>query len=254
MRRGQRRHQSGQLHRPRDTNTVLSSPEAIATIGDHVYVADFSTNAVLPLKIGAGGALSLEGCVASNSALATDCTEISATTNALEGAGSISAAPDGGNVYVGSSNQQAVINLSRAADGSLSFTDCLTEKAPTTTGCTDVGTAPLRPIGIAANAEFVAVAANEGEAITQLSRGAGGTLAFQACVKNAPTAAPCTGAVGTNAISSPQRVAVTAAGTVYATAPDTDALVQLEPDGSGDLQLVDCVTTDPATTGCTDIS
>ncbi|MGA7434582.1 MAG: hypothetical protein WBW44_03065, partial [Solirubrobacterales bacterium] len=243
------------------TAYILSNPAGIATVGDDIYVADYGSDSVVHLAADGDGELSLEDCLTVD-ATKTDCTNVSGSTNALDAVSSIAASPDGENIYVGSSNTSSVVNLSRAEDGSLSFTDCLTggQFSGSTTGCTDISDddrsiSPGR-IAVDPGGSFVYITGvNPLDTVAQLTRATNGTLAFDLCLSGPSSALGCDSTTAqTNALDGPAGLVAAEGGHIYISSIYSDSIVHLARDGNGELEISDCVTSEPSTTFCDDIS
>jgi len=95
---------------------------AIAVSPDGADLYSLGYQSVEQLAIGAGGALSPRGCIARESSYCTR------GGTGLAGPSRIAVAPDGGAVYV--VGFDALAQLTRAPDGSLSQTSCLSDQTP----------------------------------------------------------------------------------------------------------------------------
>ncbi len=117
--------------------TAGCSPPAPATLGPgvgvtvspdggSVYVTESMTpgrSSISHFSRAANGNLAPRGCIAD-----TDTAGCSvAAQAALDGAGGVQVSPDGGSLYVTSTNADSISRLNRAADGSLTFASCVAD-------------------------------------------------------------------------------------------------------------------------------
>ena len=165
---------------------------------------------------------------------ATGCTNVSATTNALDELRSVAVSADGKSVYTTSSGRDGVSHLARnPSTGALGFAGCVTGGDTPATGCTDIsattnGLDELFSVAVSADGRSVYTGSTEKDAVAHLARDpANGALSFAGCVTGGDT--PATGCTNlsatTNALDRVRSVAVSADGTsVYTGSTNTDAV------------------------------
>ncbi len=205
----------------------------------------------------ATGALSFAACLSSQPTLG--CANLGAITNALEGLESVVVSPDGTAVYVMSAGN-AVTHLSRdRVSGALSFVDCISGGASPATGCASIGASTalenLQSLVIGPGGRDLYVAATGGDAVTHLTIGAGGMLAFGDCVSDTG-AAGCTNIAATaSPLAQLASVAVSPDGTSVYSAAELSAVTRFARNPStGALSFVDCITAGGApVAGCTNL-
>ena len=171
------------------TATGLVSPRAIAISpnGENVYVAAGSGNNgdITEFTRNAGGSLTqLAGhdCIAENES--PGCDDIGG--HGLEFPNDLAISPDGNNVYVADQVAQAVTDLTRAADGSLSepggAADCIQDESQDSSECSNSGTGLSAVTGVAVSPDgdnvytAGAPALNENGSIAEFMRNANGSL------------------------------------------------------------------------------
>jgi DNA-binding beta-propeller fold protein YncE len=211
----------------------LDQPESLALSSDEqdLYVAA-RDDTLHHFDRGAGGALTVAGCVEDNAPPDTPCT---AAAPGLDLPQEVEVSPDGGSVYVGSSVDEAVVRLSRGAGGQLGFASCVEAAGGPNSGCT-----PLAGLGdpdgfaIPPDGRQLYVAAADQLAI--FDRDASGTIAYAGCVKDPASAASC--ATTADGLRFPARVAAAGDTAIYAVA---DGVVALRRSPTGSLTPINCV-------------
>jgi DNA-binding beta-propeller fold protein YncE len=177
---------------------------AVSPDGDDIYVASFTSAAVVELRRRPSGALVYRGCIAEGGV--DRCRKL--PRGSLAGASGIAVSPRGDAVYV-ASQTGAVTRFRRSPHGRLSFASCLADgglggcaKAPGTLlkGATGIAVAP--------NGSDLYLAAQQADAIVHLRAGSG-ALRVAGCV--ATRRAGCDRAPGA-ALRGPYGIAVAADG------------------------------------------
>jgi DNA-binding beta-propeller fold protein YncE len=190
---------------------------AVSPDGRNVYVASFTSAAVVELRRRPSGALVYRGCIAEGGV--DKCRKL--PKGSLAGAAGLAVSPAGDDVYV-AAQTGTVTRLRRSAHGRLSFASCLADgglagcaKAPGTVlkGATGIAVAP--------NGSDLYLAAQQADAVVHLRAGAR-SLRVAGCV--AARRAACGRAPGA-ALRGPYGIAVAADGrAVYSTAAGSGAL------------------------------
>jgi DNA-binding beta-propeller fold protein YncE len=107
---------------------VVVSPD-----GRFVYVADYTDSVVVFKRSLATGAVSYASCIDNGGD--TGCTHL--PVNMLQAPRSLAFSPDGAALYVAAETSDAIIRLSVASDGSLSFDSCVEDNALFDSGCAE---------------------------------------------------------------------------------------------------------------------
>jgi DNA-binding beta-propeller fold protein YncE len=162
---------------------------AISSNGASVYVAGFSSSALVRFNRSTSGVLTPAGCIQETGG--TDCGATN-TTHGLDEANSVAISPDGQNVYTHSADVGGPLAIfNRAADGSLTPVTCIagatsTEcptKAPANTG--NIVTPDT--ITVAPDGRTVYVASNGIGAVLWFARASDGSLTPSGCFEQAGT-------------------------------------------------------------------
>lgn len=238
---------------------------AVAPDGRSVYVASFDSDAIAHLRRDPStGALSFAGCVTAGDTPASGCTDASARTNALDSLRALAVSPDGTSVYAISRHRDAIAHLTRnPTTGQLAFAGCVTAGDTPAFGCTDSSArtnALDSPRGLAVSPDGTSVytTSRDKDALVHFTRGGGGALGLASCVTagDSPATGCTDSSAGTNALDAPHAVVVAPDGaSVYTASSDKGAVAHFGRDaGSGTVAFADCTTTNPATTGCTNLS
>ena len=225
---------------------------AVSPDGTSVYVGSGRSNAVAVFDRAADGSLTQKpgaaGCLSDSGGGGWSC----AVGNQLEGINGVRVSPDGRNVYLAASSDNAVVVLDRAANGALTqkpgAAGCVSSNSGA--GCAagrglfSAGAVAVSPDG----ASVYTAALNDGVAL--FDRAHDGTLTQKpgaaGCITEdgtgTPGAAPCT--VGA-AVGAPTALVVSPDGEgVYVTSRGTDALLSFDRAAGGAL------TQKPGVAGC----
>lgn len=158
--------------------------------GKHVYISSYSSAAVVWFDRGPGGVLTPAGCVADVPA-PDGCEE----AQGLDAPWGLDLSPDGKQLYVAGGDDDAVVRLDVATDGSLSDGGCISDLdgpcATTTPGLTGAYGLAVAPDG-----GDVYVTGYDDDALVRLDRSATGVLTAGTCVQLAPAGPGCTAAPG----------------------------------------------------------
>ncbi len=260
----------------------LSSPTSVAVSpdGKSVYLTVSIDDAVASFDRAADGTLTYTGCITGNedgpgSAGSGACADSGGATangngSGLDGPVSVVVSPDGKSVYLAVSGDDSVASFDRAADGSLTYTGCITgnKDGPGSAGsgaCADapgatadsIGSGFAVPTSVAASPDgkSVYVAALYDTAVTSFDRAADGTLSFGGCTTGAMDGAGSTGtgacadsdgatADGTGSgLFVPLSVAVSPDGdSVYAAASADSSVTNFDRAADGSLSFGGCIT------------
>jgi WD40 repeat protein len=154
------------------------------------------------------GSLDFGDCVSSDAAT-TGCTDLSATTSALDGAThAIAVSGDGTSVYVAATNADAVAHFSRdASTGALTFKDCIASGDSPGMGCADVTTATTSamegPTAIVMSRDGRDVYVAGARAVVHLVRDlSSGGLSFADCISSDAGATACATVMSTTTVGS----------------------------------------------------
>ena len=160
---------------------------AISPDGRSVYVTSAQrTNAVTRFKQDPDGRLAYRGCTANGGARAGigGCRQV--PRNSLDSNEAVAVSPDGGSVYVVSSDSDSITRFKREANGALKYRGCIANggahgcskpKHDSLGGAFDVAVSP--------DGESVYAVALDGDAITRFDRNANGSLTYRNCFANA---------------------------------------------------------------------
>jgi 6-phosphogluconolactonase (cycloisomerase 2 family) len=125
----------------RGTTDVLTGAGRLIVSPDDksVYVSSGERDAIaLFTRDPANGALAFRNCLSAGNGPARGCTEISATTDALDAVGAIAVSPEGSSVYAISGKNAITLFRRSRATGDLSFGGCVTAGSVTASGCVDI--------------------------------------------------------------------------------------------------------------------
>jgi DNA-binding beta-propeller fold protein YncE len=162
-----------------DAVGVAASPD-----GNSVYVASGNTsNSISHFFVSKpGGQLTLDGCLANDAT--QGCGDLPALP--LTGAHGVAVSPDGGSVYVVSTDANSIAHFFRAPQGQLTYDGCLANDA--SQGCGDLpGLGPLTtPLQVAVSPDGKSVyVITQGGLIVHFTAAApGGQLTYEGCLDN----------------------------------------------------------------------
>jgi DNA-binding beta-propeller fold protein YncE len=156
-------------------NTLLA-PRALAFSpdGSSLYVAAETSDAIVRLTVGSGGALGFASCVEDDDLFNSGCSQ---TASSLDGPTRVAVSPDGASVYA-VDNEWALNHFSAG----LALQGCYREVP--VTGCATQAE-PLegaRGLGVSPDGKYVYVTSVGRDAIVWFSRGVGGILAAAGCI------------------------------------------------------------------------
>ena len=130
----------------------------------------------------AGGQITFAGCVA-NTGNTLGCTPVSGTP--LSGASGVAVSPDGGSLYVVSSDSHSLSHFSRLSGGGVVFLRCLADDA--SRGCEDLPAAPLgspRDVVVSPDGRSIYVSASG--ALAWFTRATSGQIVYAGCYADTP--------------------------------------------------------------------
>lgn len=254
---------------PGASGSPLQAPRdlALSPDGKSLYVAASEAHSVTVFDRDPGsGDLSFASCQTGDASV-TGCTAVPGATDpdfsGLDGAAAVAVNPTGGSVYVAGSFDDAITSFTRAADGSLTHTGCVSGDSGAGPGdgspvCTLIpshqpnGTASglNDPIGLAVSpdGQSVYAIASDDSAVTGFSSGAGGALAFQNCVTGNSDVGACAKVPGAmpngfdTPLAAPTGIVATPDGTsVLTTSSNGAALTRFERSAAGALSFNSCL-------------
>ena len=214
---------------------------AVSPDGRSVYVTSGQrTNAVTRFKQRPGGALTYRGCTANGGAHAgiAGCRQV--PRNSLDSNEAVAVSPDGGSVYVASSDSDSITRFKRQSNGALKYRGCIANrgahgcgkpKHDSLGGAYDVAVSP--------DGNSVYVVSLDGDAITRFDRRPNGSLTSRSCFANA-------GAHGCqrlkhDSLGGADAVAVSPDGkSVYVTSLGGDSITGFERSPSGQITPSGC--------------
>ncbi len=160
---------------------------AVSPDGRSVYVTSAQrTNAVTRFKQDPTGALTYRGCIANGGANAGTGGCKGVPRNSLDSNEAVAVSPDGGSVYVVSSDSDSITSFEREANGALRYRGCVANrgahgcgkpKHDSLGGALDVAVSP--------DGRSVYVVSLDGNAITRFDRQPNGSLIYKNCFANA---------------------------------------------------------------------
>jgi DNA-binding beta-propeller fold protein YncE len=214
---------------------------SVSPDGKSVYAVANGDRAIVRFDRSPDGALSNPSCIEDVGGTA-GCGPGN-TAQGLGGAFAVAVSPDGENVYVVSSSDDAIVTFDRAPDGTLSNPSCI-EDVGGTAGCgggnTAQGLDSARALTISPNGASVYALGNFDDAIVTFDRGPNGALSNPSCIADAPDVAGC-GAM-TEGLDAARGAAVSPGGSsVYVVSDVDDAIVTFDRSPSGALSNPSCI-------------
>jgi DNA-binding beta-propeller fold protein YncE len=204
---------------------------AISPDGRYVYVADSVDSVVVFKRSLATGAVSYASCIDNGGD--SGCTHL--PTNMLQVPRSLAFSPDGGSLYVAAETSDAIVRLSVAADGALSFGSCVEDDDPFNSGCAQkAGTldGPTRVV-VSPDGNSVYSVGND-YSLNHFTA----ALAPQSCYREVPEAGCATQAEPLQAASG---LAISPEGKyLYVTSVGRDAIAWFKRETGGALTFVAC--------------
>ncbi|MBJ7518532.1 MAG: beta-propeller fold lactonase family protein [Solirubrobacteraceae bacterium] len=226
-----------------DAGAGLGGAEGVAVSpeGNSVYVAAPADHALNVLTRNATtGDLTYAGCFKDIGAPGT-CTlgEIQGLASAQQ----VAVAPDGRNVYATGRGDDAVVNLLRAPDGTLTPRNCVSDTGGLCNSATQ-GLDGARALAVSADGRNVYVTGQIEDAVVSFSRDAiAGDLIPLDLYQN--------GLGGVSGLNGPEGIAVSADGaSVYTGSVDSEALTGFTRDAAGRLTFQQCFKDGAAGSGC----
>jgi DNA-binding beta-propeller fold protein YncE len=143
-----------------------------------VYVASYSSGALVRFRVGLNGGLAFRGCIADGGA--NSCAKL--PHGSLSGAAGVAVSPDGHDVYA-ASQVGSVVRLKPRHGRGLTFAGCITEDAAP--GCRTARRPVLSEatgVTVSPDGRDVYVAAQRDNALVRLRPGRHGSLLFAGCV------------------------------------------------------------------------
>ncbi|MGE5200232.1 MAG: lactonase family protein [Rhodospirillaceae bacterium] len=234
----------GAAHDCRDIpHDSLDAATGVAVSPDDrsVYVTSAQrTNAVTRFKQRPDGALAYRGCTANGGAHAGLAGCRQAPRNSLDSNEAAAVSPDGGSVYVVSSDSDSITLFAREANGALKYRGCIANrgahgcgrpKHDSLGGAFDVAVSP--------DGTSVYVVSLDGDSITRFDRHANGSLTYRNCFANA-RAHGCR-APERNSLGGADSVAVSPDGrSVYVASLGGDAITRFKRSPSGRITAGGC--------------
>jgi 6-phosphogluconolactonase (cycloisomerase 2 family) len=280
--------------------TALDQPTvlAVSPAGDSLYVSSGADSAIVVFDRAAGGALTYRECLSSETGtigaaacgVAGEVQPDGEDTGFGTGPSSIAVSPDGLSVYTTSATDAAITRFDRAANGSLTWRECVSADSNFNTPnvlfiCQGLGTLGAdgantgldRPVSVAVSPDGDSVYAGTADdaSVVRLDRAASGGLTYQGCITGDAALAAAggsgsNGCVGLATVGGPagngndtgldnlQSLVVAPDGEdVYASSLDDAAIARFARAAGGSITYADCITADSsvaaaATTGVND--
>ncbi|HKH42784.1 MAG TPA: hypothetical protein VKA41_13130 [Solirubrobacterales bacterium] len=214
---------------------------AVSPDGKSVYAVANGDRAIVRFDRTPDGALSNPSCIEDVGGTA-GCGPGN-TAEGLGGAFAVAVSPDGENVYVVSSSDDAIVTFDRGPDGALSNPSCI-EDVGGSAGCgagnTAQGLDSARALTISLDGTSVYALGNFDDAIVRFDRGPNGVLSNPSCIADAPDLAGC-GAM-TDGLDAARGAVVSPGGSsMYVVSDVDDAIVTFDRAPSGALSNPSCI-------------
>lgn len=172
------------------------------------------------------------------------------TPHLLDGAYDVAVSPRDGDVYVTAVNSGVIAHFKRAEDGSLVYTDCISDASGF--GCTDPpGSALTVPSELAFAADGGHLYVSGIHTLTTLSVSSTGSLAYQSCLGDT-AATTCTDLPGSPFNTATDVTVAPGGGALYTTSFQGYHVARFTIDGAGDPTYQGCYGNTNAD-GCTDL-
>ncbi len=223
---------------PTHDSLVGATAVAVSADGKSVYVASYFSQSISHFDRAADGSLTYQGCIAN--AGANGCA--TPANDSLAGAYGVAVSRDGKSVYVvaGAGMGASISRFDRAADGSLTYQDCIADGG--LNGCATPAhdsLAGAQGVAVSRDGKSVYVTSGTIGAITSFTRAADGSLTYAACIADA----------GVNGCADPVHDTLTAASvavspdgkSVYLAAPGPDAISRFNRAPDGSLSGLTCI-------------
>jgi hypothetical protein len=263
------------------TNSGLHGPHDVVVVPNSVYVMSASESAIWRFsRTVADGTLTAANCVSGNTAVAPpldSCTQTPGATADGTDSGmhlptGISVSPDLKSLYLSSGLDDAVVWFDRAANGDLTWNDCISGET-TTNGagpCTDNGFDEVNGIGSGLDSlNYVVASADDGSVYVASANDNGvagfdrdpdtGDLAFEGCITGELANAACDEIASATAngddsgLEEPHVLETTPDGrSLYVGLPFDAAVASfLRNPGNGAIAYQGCISGDTDVTACT---
>ena len=215
---------------------------AVSPDGRSVYAVANGDQALARFDRNPEGALSNPSCIGDVGGPA-DCGPGN-TAQGLGGAFAVAVSPDGENVYVVSSSDDAIVTFDRAQDGALSNPSCIEDvpspPAVAVCGSTAQGLDSARALAVSPDGKSVYALGNLDDAIVRFDRSADGALSNPSCVADPPDLAGC-GSM-TEGLDAARGAAVSPDGSsLYVVSDVDDTIVRFDRAPSGALSNPSCI-------------
>jgi DNA-binding beta-propeller fold protein YncE len=220
---------------PRRDTLAGASAVTVGPRGRDVYVTSLDGAAVTHFRRAADGSLLLADCIADAGAFGC----VKTPDNLLEGADALVLGPGGRELYVASLRSGSLARFTRAADGSLTYRDCIADAGAN--GCRKTPIASLlgaTGLAISADGGHVFVASQVGVVASFDRSRTTGKLAFRSCI----------GQDGKGGCAEPRPASlgqatgiVTRGRDIYVASQGGDAITRLKADRQGRLAVTSCI-------------
>ncbi len=215
---------------------------AVSPDGRSVYAVANGDRALVRFDRNPEGALSNPSCIGDVGGPA-DCGPGN-TAQGLGGAFAVAVSPDGENVYVVSSSDDAIVTFDRAQDGALSNPSCIEDvpnpPAVAVCGSTAQGLDSARALAVSPDGKSVYALGNLDDAIVRFDRSADGALSNPSCVADPPDLAGCDSM--TEGLDAARGAAVSPDGSsLYVVSDVDDTIVRFDRTPSGALSNPSCI-------------